>query len=215
MLARLRAGVGAACGGGARAGRAPVRGRDALPRELDRRATGWRRRMQGSGSAPGPRHDRPPDGCEFYLACLAHLAPRRDAEPCLGALPELNGARIVETASPALVVGAPAASATTGASVPRASCPTPALSDAPLPDVVSRCVRAMTSGGSTGVRRSSSTRCRPSATPRSPRTGSHRAASLSCRAPSTTGALHDVVVDATRGGTAVVMRQFDAERALA
>jgi bile acid-coenzyme A ligase len=65
-------------------------------------------------------------------------------------LPPVERIAIIETADPSLVVGVPASEAGGRPSVPEGWEPSSELSDEPLPDVVSKCVRAMTSGGSTG-----------------------------------------------------------------
>jgi bile acid-coenzyme A ligase len=91
-----------------------------------------------------------PNGCEFLEACLAVWKLGATPQPISARLPELERRAIVELAQPALVVGAPAGEYGALAQVPAGFEPAAELSDAPLPDVVPRHVRAMTSGGSTG-----------------------------------------------------------------
>jgi bile acid-coenzyme A ligase len=91
-----------------------------------------------------------PNGIEFFEACLAVWKLGATPQPISTRLPELERRAIVELADPKLVVGVPPGSYGERPCVAPGFAPEPALSDAPLEDVVPRCVRAMTSGGSTG-----------------------------------------------------------------
>jgi bile acid-coenzyme A ligase len=90
------------------------------------------------------------NGVEFLEACLATWKLGATPNPISARLPELERRALVELAAPALLVGAPAGEYGATSSVPAGFEPDPALSDAPLPDVVPAHARAMTSGGSTG-----------------------------------------------------------------
>ncbi|MGI9430916.1 MAG: AMP-binding protein [Myxococcota bacterium] len=91
-----------------------------------------------------------PNSIEFYEACLAVWRLGATPNPVSNRLPAAERIAIIETADPSLVVGVPASEAGGRPSVPEGWEPSSELSDEPLPDVVSKCVRAMTSGGSTG-----------------------------------------------------------------
>ncbi len=90
-----------------------------------------------------------PNGIEFFEATLAVWKLGATPNPISSKLPERERAAIVELADPPLVVGAPAGAYGERETVPAGFEPSDA-SDAPLPDVVPRYGRAMTSGGSTG-----------------------------------------------------------------
>ena len=91
-----------------------------------------------------------PNGIEFFEACLAVWRLGATPNPVSHRLPSAERIAIIETANPSLVVGAAADEASGHPSVPVGWEPPPDLSEDPPPDVVSKCVRAMTSGGSTG-----------------------------------------------------------------
>jgi len=91
-----------------------------------------------------------PNGCEFFEAALAAWKLGATPNPISARLPEVEQQAIVETASPALVVGADSGQFGATPVLPIGFEPDASLSDAPLPDRVSKHVRAMTSGGSTG-----------------------------------------------------------------
>ena len=90
------------------------------------------------------------NGCAFFEAALAAWKLGATPNPISARLPEVEQRAIVETASPALVVGAKPGSFGDRPTLEAGYEPDPTLSDAPLPDRVSPHVRAMTSGGSTG-----------------------------------------------------------------
>jgi len=91
-----------------------------------------------------------PNGSEFIEACLASWKLGATPQPISSRLPELERRAIVELARPALVVGAPAGEYGDRPVLPAGFEADPALPDSTLPDVTSKQVRAMTSGGSTG-----------------------------------------------------------------
>ncbi|MFN3237715.1 MAG: AMP-binding protein [Pseudomonadales bacterium] len=89
-----------------------------------------------------------PNGVEFFLSCLAIWKLGATPQPVSAKLPKIERDAIIELAAPSLVVGVDDAG--TATSVPVGYTPDPALSDTPLPDVVAKSFKAMTSGGSTG-----------------------------------------------------------------
>jgi bile acid-coenzyme A ligase len=91
-----------------------------------------------------------PNCLEFYVASLAIWKLGATPQPVSFRLPERERRAIVELVQPALIVGVEGGSYAGRATAPAGFTPGPDVSDAPLPDVVSRNVRAMTSGGSTG-----------------------------------------------------------------
>jgi len=91
-----------------------------------------------------------PNGIEFLEACLAIWKLGATPQPISSRLPEVERLAIVETANPRLVVGAEPGSYGGHSCLPPDFEPDAETSDAPLPDRVSTCARAMTSGGSTG-----------------------------------------------------------------
>jgi bile acid-coenzyme A ligase len=118
---------------------------------LDRRANRLARAYAALGVGPEALVTLAlPNSLAFYEACLATWRLGATPQPVSARLPERERRAIVELARPALVVGAPADERYELASVPAGFAPDPALSDEPLPDLVPRHVRAMTSGGSTG-----------------------------------------------------------------
>ncbi len=91
-----------------------------------------------------------PNGMDFFVACLAIWKLGATPQPISARLPELERRAIVELVDPALLVGADVGAYGERPTLPVGYVPSDALSDGPLPDRVSRNVRAMTSGGSTG-----------------------------------------------------------------
>ncbi len=91
-----------------------------------------------------------PNGMDFFVACLAIWKLGATPQPISAHLPELERRAIVELVDPALLVGADVGAYGERPTLPIGYVPSDALSDGPLPDCVSRNVRAMTSGGSTG-----------------------------------------------------------------
>jgi bile acid-coenzyme A ligase len=125
---------------------------DAITRgELDRRsnrlARDYARRGVGAGALVTLGL---PNGIEFFVACLATWKLGATPQPISARLPALERRAILELARPALAVGVEPQDCPGRPVLPAGHAPDPALSDAPLPDVVSREVRCMTSGGSTG-----------------------------------------------------------------
>ncbi len=91
-----------------------------------------------------------PNGSEFFVACLAIWKLGATPQPISARLPELERRAIIELVDPALMVGVKAGAYGARPTLPAGYVPSDALSDGPLPNRVSRNVRAMTSGGSTG-----------------------------------------------------------------
>ncbi len=90
------------------------------------------------------------NGCEFFEAALATWKLGATPNPVSARLPEVEQRAIVDTASPALVVGAESGRLGERPTIEAGFEPDASCSDGPLPDRISRHVRAMTSGGSTG-----------------------------------------------------------------
>jgi len=91
-----------------------------------------------------------PNGIEFLEACLAIWKLGATPSPISARLPERERQAIVELAQPALVVGVAEGVYGDLPSVPVGFEPASEHGDEPLPDLVPRHARAMTSGGSTG-----------------------------------------------------------------
>jgi bile acid-coenzyme A ligase len=120
-------------------------------REVDRRANRLARAYSALGVRAGDLVTLAlANGCEFYEACLATWRLGATPSPVSARLPELERRAIIETARPALVVGAPEGERYDRPSLPAGFEPGPECGDEPLPDATSQNVRAMTSGGSTG-----------------------------------------------------------------
>ena len=91
-----------------------------------------------------------PNGVEFFEACLAIWKLGATPNPISSRLPERERRTIVHRADPKLVVGVERGEYPGRATVELGFEPDATLSDEVLPDRVSECARAMTSGGSTG-----------------------------------------------------------------
>ncbi len=91
-----------------------------------------------------------PNGIEFFEACLAIWKLGATPQPVSARLPELERRDIIELVDPALLVGTEVGVYGDRPTLHSGYTPSETLSDVPLPDRVSRNVRAMTSGGSTG-----------------------------------------------------------------
>ena len=91
-----------------------------------------------------------PNSIEFYQACIATWKLGATPQPISAKLPRVEQIAIVSLAEPALLVGSGADLALGVQTLPANFMPDPALSDADLPDKVSRFWKAPTSGGSTG-----------------------------------------------------------------
>jgi bile acid-coenzyme A ligase len=157
-----------------------------------------------------------PNGVAFLEACLAAWKLGATPNPISARLPEAERRAIVDLARPALVVGAEPGSHGEHRCAPAGFEPEPDESDAPLADVVSEHVRAMTSGGSTGRPKLIVERTRALCDPEKPENGM-RAGGTTL----TTGPLYHAGPFITTwqqilcGGRVVVMERFDAEAALA
>lgn len=186
-------------------------------RELDRRGNRLARAYAALGVKGGDLVTIAlPNGCEFYEACLATWRLGATPSPVSARLPALERRAIVEIAQPELVVGAPEGERYDRPSVPAGFAPDSALSDAPLPDVVSPCVRAMTSGGSTGRPKVIVDTVPAECDPEKAENGITPGGVTLVPGPLYhAGPFMTSWSTLLAGGTAVVMRQFDAERALA
>jgi bile acid-coenzyme A ligase len=91
-----------------------------------------------------------PNGIEFFAACLATWRLGATPQPISARLPALERRAILALAKPALALGVDPEDLPGHATLPAGHAPDPALSEAPLPDVVAQHARCMTSGGSTG-----------------------------------------------------------------
>lgn len=157
-----------------------------------------------------------PNGIPFFEATLAVWKLGATPQPIPEKLPLRERRAIVELANPALVVGAPQGEYAERPVLAADFEPDAALSDAPLPDVTPRHVRAMTSGGSTG---------RPKLiVDLTPGVADPERAENGMQIEGTTlvaGPLYHAGPFITAwqcllsGGTAVVMTRFDAREALA
>jgi bile acid-coenzyme A ligase len=183
---------------------------------LDRRANRLARAYQALGVRAGDLVTIGlPNGCEFYEACLAIWRLGATPNPVSARLPEPERRAIVETAAPALVVGAPAGERYETPAVPPGFEPGPEHGDAPLPDVVPRHVRAMTSGGSTGRPKVIVDTVPGEVDPEQPENGiTPEGVTLVAGPLYHAGPFMTSWSTLLAGGTAVVMRRFDAERAL-
>jgi bile acid-coenzyme A ligase len=125
---------------------------DAITRgELDRRSNRLARDYARRGVRAGELVTLGlPNGIEFFVACLATWKLGATPQPISARLPALERRAILELARPALAVGVEPQDCPGRPVLPAGHAPDPALSDAPLPDAVSRELRCMTSGGSTG-----------------------------------------------------------------
>ena len=184
---------------------------------LDLRANRLARAFAARGVGPGTLVTLAlPNSIEFFAACLATWRLGATPQPVSSRLPERERHAIVALAQPALVVGAPPGEDHAFPSVPLGFEPEAATSDAPLPDVVAREVRCMTSGGSTGRPKLIVDRVAATCDPEAVENG--------MRAGGTTlvpGPLYHAGPFMTSwqqllcGGTVVLMSRFDAESALA
>ncbi len=91
-----------------------------------------------------------PNGIEFFTACLASWKLGATPQPISAHLPELERRAIIDQVDPALLLGVEAGTYGERPTLPAGYLPSDTLPEGPLPDRVSRNVRAMTSGGSTG-----------------------------------------------------------------
>jgi bile acid-coenzyme A ligase len=186
--------------------------RRALDRRTNRLARAWARLGVGAGDLVSVAL---PNGIEFLEACLAAWKLGATPNPISSRLPELERRALVELARPALLVGAPAAGDGARTAVPAGFEPAREDDDAPLPDVVSEHVRAMTSGGSTGRPKLIVERTRAVCDPEKPENGM-RAGGTTL----TTGPLYHAGPFITTwqqllcGGRVVLAPRFDAEETL-
>lgn len=90
-----------------------------------------------------------PNGVEFLEAVIATWKAGATPQPISAKLPKIERDAIVELGQPSLVVGVPEGAYATPC-VPENFTPSPALSDAELPERMAISIKAMTSGGSTG-----------------------------------------------------------------
>ncbi len=157
-----------------------------------------------------------PNGSEFIEACLATWKLGATPQPISSKLPELERRAIVELAQPALVVGAPAGEYGDRPSLPAGFEPDPALADATLPDVTSKQVRAMTSGGSTGRPKLILDLTPAQCDPELAENGMQPGGTTLVPGPLYhAGPFITAWQQLLCGGTVVLMTRFDAQRALA
>jgi len=197
---------------------AVVLGDEALPfAALDRRANRLARAFAGLGVGPDALVTLAlPNSLAFHPACLAAWRLGATPQPVSARLPEPERRAIVELARPALIVGAPAGERYERPSVAADFAPDPALSDAPLPDVTARHVRAMTSGGSTGRPKLIIDLTPAICDPALPENGMTPGGVALVPGPLYhAGPFITSWNQILYGGTAVLMERFDAEQALA
>ncbi len=186
-------------------------------RELDRRANRLARAYAALGVREGDLVTIAlPNGCEFFEACLAVWRLGATPNPVSARLPELERRAIVETAAPALVVGAPAGERYDRPCVQAGFEPGAEHGDAPLADRTPRNVRAMTSGGSTGRPKVIVDTVAAECDPAKPENGmTPNGVTLVPGPLYHAGPFMTSWSSLLVGGTAVVMERFDPERALA
>ena len=186
-------------------------------RELDRRANRLARAYRTLGVKEGDLVTIGlANSCEFYEACLAVWRLGATPNPVSARLPELERRAIVETAAPALVVGAPAGERYDRPAVPVGFEPGPECDDAPLPDVTAQNVRAMTSGGSTGRPKVIVDTVPAEVDPEKPENGMTPGGVTLVPGPLYhAGPFMTSWSSLLMGGTLVVLRRFDPERSLA
>jgi bile acid-coenzyme A ligase len=185
--------------------------------QLDRRANRLARAYRALGVKEGDLVTIGlANGCEFYEACLAIWRLGATPNPVSARLPERERRAIVETAEPALLVGAPEGEHTERPAVPAGFEPGPDCGDEPLPDVAARHVRAMTSGGSTGRPKVIVDTVPAECDPEKAENGMTPGGVTLVPGPLYhAGPFMTSWSSLLVGGTVVVMRRFDAERALA
>jgi bile acid-coenzyme A ligase len=119
--------------------------------ELERRSNRLAREYQARGVRAGDLVTLGlPNGIEFFVACLATWKLGATPQPISSHLPARERRAILELACPALAVGVDPEDCPGRPTLAAGFSPDASLPDAPLPDVVPRHVRCMTSGGSTG-----------------------------------------------------------------
>ncbi len=123
-----------------------TRSRRDLERRANRLACNYRDRGVSQGDLVSIAL---PNGIEFFEVCLATWKLGATPQPVSSRLPEIERSSIIETADPALLVGAEPGDYGDRPTLPPGYEPE-GQGDTPLPDVVPRNARAMTSGGSTG-----------------------------------------------------------------
>lgn len=184
--------------------------------ELERRSNRLARAYAERGVSPDDRVTIAlPNGVEFLEACLATWKLGATPQPISHRLPEHERHAIVELAAPRLLVGAEPGAYGTTACVPAGFEPPATLSEATLPDVVSGCARAMTSGGSTGLPKLildlSPAQCDPEVAENGMRVGG---VTLVPGPLYHAGPFITAWQQLLCGGTVVVMERFEAEAAL-
>lgn len=126
-------------------------GRSVTRRELDLRTNRLARAYTELGVKEGDMVTVAlPNSIEFYEACIAIWKLGATPQPISARLPAMERAAIVELAKPSLVVGVDDDLHGEREVLPVGFEPDQALSDAPLPEKISKYWKAPTSGGSTG-----------------------------------------------------------------
>ena len=183
---------------------------------LERRANRLARAYQHLGVVEGALVTVAlPNGIEFLEACLAIWKLGATPQPVSARLPEIERNAIIELADPALVVGVDRGSYGLRHTVPVGHVPDSQISDAPLPDVVPRHARAMTSGGSTGRPKLIIDLSPGEVDPTEPENGMQLGGTTLVPGPLYhAGPFITAYQCLLSGGTAVVMPRFDAQKAL-
>jgi bile acid-coenzyme A ligase len=119
--------------------------------ELDRTSNRLARVYREAGVTPGRLVTLSlPNGIEFFVSCLAVWKLGATPQPISAALPAVEREAIVQLSDPALIVGADPSEYRQRPVIESDFRADLDISDAPLEEIVSKCARAITSGGSTG-----------------------------------------------------------------
>ncbi|MBW2448699.1 MAG: AMP-binding protein [Deltaproteobacteria bacterium] len=157
-----------------------------------------------------------PNGVEFLEACMAAWKLGATPNPVSARLPESERRAIVDLAKPGLLVGGEPGSYDDHTCVPAGFEPNEEDGDAPLPDVVSEYVRAMTSGGSTGRPKLIVERTRALCDPEKAESGMRAGGTTLTPGPLYhAGPFMTTWQQILCGGRTILMERFDAEAALA
>ncbi len=185
--------------------------------ELERRTSRLARAYQKLGVGEGNLVTIAlPNGIAFLEACLATWKLGATPQPVSSRLPERERRAIIELADPALVIGAPEGEPGARPALEAGFEPDASLSDAPLPDVTARHVRAMTSGGSTGRPKLILDLTPAACDPETPENGMQAGGTTLVAGPLYhAGPFITAWQQLLCGGSVVVMTRFDAALALA
>ncbi|WP_374143449.1 AMP-binding protein [Sphingomonas sp.] len=161
-----------------------------------------------------------PNGIEFYQAAVATWKLGATPQPVSAKLPDAELQAIVELAKPALIVGTARAVVGGRAHVAEGFVPAPDLSpeisDAPLPDRITRHWKAPTSGGSTGRPKLIVAKSPAAFDPDAPFMGMTLGQTQLVPGPLYHNAPFSLsMIGLSRGHHLVVMKRFDPQEALA